>query len=200
MEKVVCLLVLVILLNGCTIVMVHDKLKEPAMKFSDTIKVMERVEGEKIHLTGFGSLTIICIPVFPSWIKGDANVEIMKNIAEALRQVGYQVVFIDSGNKTTATEPILKCKVLKYGFYNYTYLFPLVITWGGAHWKISLVNKDDSVIWSKDFKYNGNSFHIIKGHHVANKRMLNKMLNALVDEFSSKAFHDALVAQTSQKN
>jgi len=57
---------------------------------------------------------------------------------ETLTAAGYRV----RDAKGVGDGPVLQCDVKRFSFRNYTWLVPLVFTWGGVDLDLSLVNRD----------------------------------------------------------
>lgn len=177
------------LMSGCSVTMKHDDLIQSPRTFSDPIGVSKRSEGINGKV-GWGRFTLFYIPLVPVYIEGDGNELVMKQIQDALKQVGYQVSAVDS-EKAIAT-PTLKCKVNEFWFNNYTWLLPLIPTWGDIKLSTSLVSTSGKLLWSQDFKGDGFTMNFFNGYTSAAEESMTEILNDMVKAFSSDAFHVAL--------
>jgi hypothetical protein len=83
--------------------------------------------------------------------------------------------------------------VNKFWFSNYTWLFPLVPTWGNIQLTLSLESPGNgTTLWTRDFAGSGTSFNFFNGYSGAANTALTKILNEMVQEFSSEQFYRAL--------
>ena len=87
---------------------------------------------------------------------------------------------------------MLTCSVKKFWFGNYTWLFPFVPTWGGVELNTSLVSPAGTVVWTRDFSGSGFSANFFDGYSGAAESSMTTILNAMVREFASDDFHQAL--------
>jgi hypothetical protein len=176
--------------SGCSVALRHEPLSSPAQTYSDQIAVSRRAEGIDGKV-GWGRFTVFYIPLVPIYIEGgDGNEKVMEQIRGALQRVGYKVTVVDSATPPPA--PILKCKVEKFWFNNYTWFFPVVPTWGEVHLTLSLLSRDGKLLWSRDFTGDGSTFDFTDGYSTAANKSMQKILNDMVREFASQEFHRAL--------
>jgi hypothetical protein len=187
------LLLVTFLMSGCSVTMKHDDLMPSSQQYSDPINMSKSAEGIDGKV-GWGRFTMFYIPIIPVYINGEGNELVMKQIQDALKQVGYQVASVDT-EKTTNT-PILKCKVNKFWFNNYTWIFPFIPTWGDINLAVSLVSTTGQVLWSQEFKGDGFTLNFFNGYTSAAEQSMTEVLNEMVKAFSSDAFHTALVNHT----
>src|SRR5438094_5193 len=88
---------------------------------------------------GWGTFTVFAIPVAPVHVSnGPGERIIMDKVKETLVQAGYQVV--EPGGAGDGA--VLEGDVKRFRFRNYTWLFPIVFTWGGADLDMRLAGRD----------------------------------------------------------
>lgn len=181
-----------VLVAGCSIPLRYYKpLKEPKASYSGKINVEVEVENRKLTRFGWGTFTVFGIPVVPvRYRKGNANEVIMDLVSQALAKSGYAVS--KTNDSSDVSNPTVRCKVNKLFFHNYTWLFPVIITWGKVNWTLELVNSSGDILWSDKVSAPGFSLHLLLGHSVAAKRALYKLGNRMVKKFTSEEFHQAL--------
>lgn len=189
MNTITMFLFVALLMTGCSVTMKHDDLIMSPQNFSDPIAINNHSEGINGKV-GWGRFTLFYIPIVPIYIEGDGNELIMKQIQDALKQVGYQVSSVNS--ERTLTTPILKCKVNEFWFNNYTWLFPIIPTWGDIKLTATLVSPSGKVLWSQDFKGDGFTMNFFNGYTSAAQQSMTEILNDMVKAFSSDVFHAAL--------
>jgi len=177
---------------GCSIRMGHEPLDTPSRVFSDHITVAKQVERPLLR-AGWGHVSVFWIPIVPIHIEGNSNAEIMAQVHDAVRQVGYQIQIVDNG--ASVPEPVLSCKVEEFNFHNYTWLFPLVPTWGCIKMRLELVS-GGQVLWARTFDHDGMTLNFFDGYTIAARQAMDKILNQMVKELSSEEFHRALTTKT----
>lgn len=178
-----------LMISGCSITMKHDELAQPGQKFSDPITIDKRAEGIPARV-GWGRITLFAIPVAPVRIKGDGPELMMLQIQDALKQVGYQVTTVDS--EKAAEMPTLKCTVKDFSFSNYTYLAPIVPTWGDISLNANLVSPAGQVLWSQEFKGDGFTLNFFDGYTSAAEQSMTEILDEMIKAFTSESFRQAL--------
>jgi hypothetical protein len=123
------------LATGCTATLQHGKIFTTPTADKGPMGVTERAQNMKSHI-GWGTFTIFAIPVAPVTVSGDADKELMNQVKDAVEQAGYQAKIVDSASSAGAM-PVLSCKVQKFSFRNYTWLFPIVFNWGTIRLDVS---------------------------------------------------------------
>ncbi|MBI3248819.1 MAG: hypothetical protein HYZ50_20140 [Deltaproteobacteria bacterium] len=187
---VLALLAVVLTTSGCSVALKPQPLASPAQTYTDRIAASPRAEGIDGKV-GWGRFTVFYIPLVPVYIQGDGNTQIMAQVLGALQQVGYQVEPTDDAG-AAATTPTLKVKVEKFWFNNYTWFFPIVPTWGEVRLTVSLSSRNGNTLWSRDFSGDGSTYNFTDGYSIAANESMKKILDAMVQEFSSEGFHRAL--------
>src|SRR5215475_14606926 len=124
---------------ACSTTVKHDALAPAPTQFAEQVRTSRRAEGidGKVGWTRF---TAAAIPVVPVNIDGDGNEQMMDQVRDALRHLGYQPVIAEDA--APGSGPLLKCKVEKFWFNNYTWpvIFPFVPTWGDVEVTAMLVS------------------------------------------------------------
>lgn len=184
------LMMAVLVSSGCSVALKHhEPLGLPAQPYSDQVAVSRRAEGIEGKV-GWGRFTVFYIPLVPIHIEGDGNEQVMEQIRDALQQVGYRVTVVDS--ETPPPVPVLKCKVEKFWFNNYTWFLPIVPTWGEVRLTLSLLSRDGKLLWSRAFSGGGSTLNFTDGYSIAANESMQKILNDMVREFASQEFHRVL--------
>lgn len=171
--------------SSCSINMKHDQLTTPASPRSGVVATAASATGVDGKV-GWGRFTAFAIPVVPVNVNGDANAQTMAHVHDALKTAGYE---IRRGNPGKGK--VLTCTVEKMRYNNYTYLFPIVPTWGKVILRTDLTS-NGQVVWSQQFKGSGFTFNFTAGYTIANGKAMTKALNEMVIAFSSDEFHSAL--------
>ena len=179
---------------GCSIKLQHKDLIDPPRKFSDTVAYQDRSDGLDGR-GGWGRFTVFAIPVVPIQITGDdssGNQKMMEQIADALRQVGYTPVSAPAGQRPEGI--VLNCHVDKFKFSNYTWVFPLVPTWGSIELTVTLAGPGGDTRWSRQFRAGGFTMNFFNGFNSAARSAMTKILNEMVEAYASNEFHRALAS------
>ena len=178
--------------SGCAVALKHDALNAPGHSYNDplaTARLGKGIDGK----VGWGRFTVFAIPIVPIYISGakDGNEQVADQVRDALRQVGYNVTVVDA--LTSTTGPVLKCQVNKFWFSNYTWLFPIVPTWGSIDLTVSVeAPGSTTTLWTRGFSGSGSSLNFFDGYSSAANEALTKILKEMVTEFSSEQFHTAV--------
>lgn len=187
---VLSLLAVLLSTSGCSVALKPQTLTPPAQTYSDQIVVSQRAEGIDGKV-GWGRATVFYIPLVPVYINGDGNEKVMAQIRGALEQVGYKVTAPDDSAAPSAT-PVLKAKVEKFWFNNYTWFFPIVPTWGEVRVTLSLVSQNGQPLWSRAFSGDGSTFNFTDGYSIAANESMRKITESMMREFAGEEFHRAL--------
>lgn len=195
MNRKIAIIILVSIISlagaGCSInQLTHEGLTAQAETRSGTVTVADKAEGLDGGKVGWGRITIFAIPVVPIYIQGDESVQLMENIQEALVLAGYSAV--PAASTQDSQQLVLNATVNKKRYSNYTWLVPLVPTWGGMDVTLSLTNSSGDIVWSEGFKGNGFTMNFFDGYNVASKESMSEMLNAMTLAFISDDFYHAL--------
>jgi hypothetical protein len=176
---------------GCSVSLKHDPLNTPPQTYNDTVATARQAQGIDGKV-GWGHGTLFYIPIVPIYIVGekDDNEQVADQIRDALRQVGYNVTTVDPSSAPGG--PVLKCKVNKFWFNNYTWLFPFVPTWGDIELAVSVESPGKGPVWSHTFTGHGWSANFFNGYTSASSEAMTKILNDMVHEFSSEQFDSAV--------
>ena len=193
------LVVAILILNGCgsTMMLRKQDLNISEVEYSEQIRTSAVVEGQDLgRRVGRTTFTVFAITTGSVRLPDDGNKQVMDLIRDALKEVGYKVVIVDS--REPSENPLLTCRVETFWFKNYTWFWPQIKTWGGIQLEINLLSSDGKVVWTQDFFekaatwQSGDAFS-----YVGNFCML-RILNKMVKAFSSSEFHSALIGHSSQ--
>jgi hypothetical protein len=180
---------LVVVLSGCSITPRHDAIKPPPKPASGEVKALAPT-GFPADRVGWGRFTLFSIPIVPIHVNGDGPTALMQYVHEALELSGYHVT--DVRNDAPTNGPLLHVEVLRYRFNNYTWLFPIVPTWGRIELKASLVLSDGSSVWDHTFKAKGSTLNFTDGYTIAAAQCTTSIMQQMVNEFSREPFVTAL--------
>lgn len=185
---------LVSLLSACAVTIKQTPINGPDGSPKGEIRAAGKVSGLPGSKVGWGRITLFAIPVAPIYIKGDDAALVMGRVHDALRKAGYNVSVADTAAQ--AAGPTLKCNVTHFRYSNYTWLAPIVPTWGEIELDVSLHDVNDNVIWTKHFEGDGFTMNFTDGYTIAANESLDEILEQMVVAFSSPEF----VAQLSTVN
>lgn len=187
LRHILASLLITFLASSCTIHMKHGKLKAPSAPRTGVVTTAPSSTGLVIDdRVGWGTLSIFAIPVAPVFIEGDGNAKTMAMVQDALRKAGYEVRTGSPGKGK-----VLTCHVEKIKYCNYTYLFPIVPTWGGVTLKTELTS-NGTAIWTRSYKGAGSSLNFFDGYSGSHSMAMTKVLNQMVADFASDSFQQAL--------
>ena len=180
--------------TGCAITLQHDPLEPPAQAQSGDLYYQSHAEGLKGRV-GWGRGTAFYIPFVPVYIKGDdsyGNEMLMTQLSDAIAVAGYHPIVVAQG--TQSEGPVLRCRVEKASFNNYTYFFPIVPTWGSMAISLDLVDSAGKTVWSKSFDGGGFTLNFFNGYNSAAKQSMNEILSEMVQELAGEQFEVALMS------
>ena len=178
-----------LVLSGCSITQLqHDGLEEPADLQSGVVNVDSRATGFTGGRVGWGRITIFYIPVVPIHIKSDESSDLMEIVSDALVAAGYTTRMAD----IALDGPLLKAHVDKARFNNYTWLAPIVPTWGRVSVTLRLETAAGQVLWEESFSERGTTFNFFDGYNIAATESITRLANSMVEAFSAREFSDAL--------
>jgi hypothetical protein len=115
----------------------------------------------------------------------------MNFVRDALTTAGYTVSTVETGAR--APGPVLTVGIKQYKFNNYTWLAPLIFTWGRIELDASLRDADNHVLWSKSYLGKGTSVHITQGFTNSAAKCMTRVLDQMVVDFNTPAFAAASV-------
>ncbi len=176
-------------LSGCSITQLqHDGLDEPAEKRSGAVNVESRASGLDGGKVGWGRITLFSIPVVPIYITGDEAVDMRDVVSDALITAGYSPEF--SGSADSA--PLLTANVTRARFNNYTWLVPLIPTWGNVDVTLTLVSAGGEILWEEALHGGGWTLNFSDGYNIAATKSMTELANNMVNAFTSQSFSDAV--------
>ena len=179
-----------LLASGCSITPSHKELKRPATLAHGNVTTAASATGMPSGKVGWGRITLFAIPVAPVHVEGDASRDTMNFVRDALTTAGYTVSTAESS--VPASGPLLTVGIKQYKFNNYTWLAPLIFSWGRIELDATLRGTDDSVLWSKSYLGKGTSVHITQGFTNSAEKCMTRVLDQMVVDFGSPAFTGAL--------
>lgn len=187
---------LISLLSACAVTVKQTPIAGPDGAPKGELRAAKKAGGLLGSKVGWGRITLFAIPVAPVYIRGDDATVVMARVHDALRKAGYDVTVAEDG-AVGAEGPTLKCNVSYFRFSNYTWLAPIVPTWGEVEMDISLHDANDQVLWTKHFEGDGFTFNFTDGYTIAANESLDEILEQMIIEFSSPEFVTHIKAQSS---
>jgi hypothetical protein len=140
---------------------------------------------------GHGTFTVFAIPVASVSISnGPGDRLVMDKVRETIAAAGYRVLDASAGE--VSGRPVLQCGVTRFSFRNYTWLVPLVFTWGGIELDLKLVDSTGGVRWHQT--YAGKSTNLTYSFSRAVNSSMSQILEKLAQDVSSDAFQRACCA------
>ncbi len=179
-----------LLASGCSITPSHKELKSPAQRANGSVATAGTATGMPPGKVGWGRITLFAIPVAPVHVHGDASRETMNFVRDALTTAGYTVTTAEAGTSPPAA--LLTVGINQYKFNNYTWLAPLIFTWGRVGLDVTLRGTDDKVLWTKSYLGKGTSMHITEGFTKSAAKCMTRVLDEMVVDFGTPAFTAAL--------
>lgn len=195
--KAIALILSICLLSSCVIDgLTHKPLDSGSHQSqSRTVYVDSRATGFSGGRVGFGRLSLVAIPIVPIRIAGDEAKDLMEVVTDALEVAGYTVV-ITSENQGC---PILRANVNRVKFNNYTWLAPLVPTWGKFDVTLRLESVDGRTLWQQTFNGSGTSLNFFNGYNSAAVKGVTELANNMVTGLTAPTFVSALGADCDSK-
>jgi hypothetical protein len=137
---------------------------------------------------GWGTFTVFAIPIAPVTVSnGPGEARLMEEIQATLKGAGYQVVEASSAGAA----PVLQCDVKTFRFQNYTWLMPIIFTWGTVEVDMRLVSSQGAVIWQRSYK--GEKSDASSFDDAVNSAV-EQVLNAFASDVASDEFQQACCA------
>ena len=160
--------------------------------------VSERAE-QMNGIAGFVTFTLFAIPIAPVMIAGEEDKELMSQIKAAVETAGYQVKTVDNASLAVGV-PVLSCKVERFKFWDYSYLFPYVFNWGTIRLDVTITAPDGKVLWNKVYTGKGHGYYsYARPVKEALTSILNDLANDLVNaDFNNKSNDSAHPSETKQ--
>lgn len=184
-------------LSGCSITQLqHDELQEPEELQSGVVNVESVATGFTGGRVGWGRITIFYIPVVPIHIHSDEASDLMDVVQNALTTAGYTARTEDG----LQPGPVLKAHVDKARFNNYTWVAPIVPTWGRLEVTLRLDSASGEVLWEKSFIGKGSTLNFTDGYNIAATKSVTRLANSMVEAFSAPDFGEALAERALANN
>ena len=175
----------VLLLTACSIHLDPRVSKRSGAPRQGTVGASTTATGMPQRV-GWGTFTVFAIPIAPVSISnGPGERIVMDKVKETLTTAGYQVV--DAG--PSRTTPRLECDVKRFAFRNYTWLVPIVFTWGKVELDLRLVGGEGSELWKRS--YTGSNFNLAYSFSMAANRSMEQILDHVAQDVASDEFFHA---------
>jgi len=121
------------------------------------------------------------------------SIEVVMQVKKALESTGYQITLADAPSSILHPGPFLKIYIKEFYFRNYSWLLPLVRTWGDIALRLALENHEGTVLFDETFQQSGSSYRLFEGgFNQAIEEALTKVLNQIADASCTEEFRHAL--------
>ena len=80
-------------------------------------------------------------------------------------------------------------------FNNYTWLVPLIPTWGRISVTLKLESASGSILWEKSFEGKGTTFALSNSFNTAATKSITRLADSMVEAFSAHDFRLALTEE-----
>ncbi len=180
-----------ICLTGCSISQLqYSELQSPEILQSGSVYVQERASGFTGGRVGWGRITVFYIPIVPIRIRSDEASDLMQVVKDALTTAGYTTHSASDGQ----AGPVLSAHVTHARFNNYTWLAPIVPTWGRINVTLTLESKGGEILWKNSFMGKGTTFNFFDGYNIAATKSITRLADSMVEAFASAEFQNALAS------
>jgi hypothetical protein len=180
---------------GATHVSLAPPLAEPAkpVRYGGSVAVSRRAEGLP-ETIGHGTVTVFAIPATPIRFGAtDPAARIMDELRLCLTAAGYAPV--------TATEPpqgpVLTCTIDEMSFSNYTWLAPVVRTWGTIRLTLAIKDPSGKWLWQKQYEEDYADAGVSSSFNHAVNLTLSKILARATEDFTAADFHASCCSRQS---
>ena len=143
--------------TGCTATLQHGTIYTQPTADKGPIGVTTHAENIHNHI-GWGTLTVFAIPVVPVSLNGNGDTDLMLQIKDAVEQAGFKAKLVENATAADGA-PVLTCRVEKFGFRNYTWLFPFVFNWGTIQLNVAIADSGGKTLWKKTYTGKANGFY-----------------------------------------
>ena len=121
---------------SCSVKLRTGYLTQPIGSYQNQIVVADR--AEKMHtVIGLVHFSLLYLPIAPVKTVGKGEEELMKVIRQTVEHMGYKVYSPAQAGQCDGC-PVLSVTVSKFSFHDYTWMFPMVITWGKIALEVSV--------------------------------------------------------------
>ena len=176
-------------LSGCSITSLqHDPLDVPQEQQTGVVGVETKATGFTGGRVGWGRITVFYIPVVPIHIQSDESRDLIAVIENALATAGYET----RAAEALQAGPVLRAHVDKARFNNYTWLAPIVPTWGRLDVTLTLESANGEVVWEQSFNGRGTTLNFFDGYNIAATKTVTRLANSMVEAFTGPEFSDAV--------
>lgn len=139
---------------------------------------------------GWGTFTVFAIPIAPVHVSnGPGERIVMAKLKETLAGAGYRPT--EPGAPSAG--PVLEADVKRFSFRNYTWLVPLVFTWGGVDLDVRLVGHGGAPLWQRSYK--GGNFNLAYSFTLAANRSMEQVLEQFGRDVAGDEFYRACCTQ-----
>ena len=183
------LLVLSSVETACSVVLA-PKLPGNAEAVQRGVVAIEREAQGMPDPIGHGRGTLFALEAAPVRISnGPAAQVFMEQIRRTFEVAGYQMV--DSGGDPSLNT--ISCAITTFNFDNYTWLFPIVPTWGTIAFTLFLQDVDSHILWSRS--YSASSWNLWYSFSSAVNSATAKLLERLYRDLEDAKFQQACCAK-----
>jgi hypothetical protein len=181
---------LVVLASGCGVTQISlaPQIPQPAKTVDGgPVAVKDRADGLP-ETIGYSTVSLFAIPAIPVRFGGsDVAERFMDEIRTSLRVAGYTPM--------NAAElphgPLLSCTIDEFDFKNYTWLAPMIQTWGTIRLTLTLSQPAGAVRWQKQYEEQYSHGGVSASFNEAVNETLTKILSRATDDFTGADFRAA---------
>ena len=151
---------------------------------SHPVQMEQEVRGMPTPI-GHGTFTLFAIKIAPVRISNGSAPEVfMEQIHKTFEAAGFRVV-----SAADDSAPTVECVVKKFNFKNYTWLFPIVPTWGGIDIDLRLTHPEGRRLWQES--YSGGSWNLWYSFSSAVNSSTEEVLEAIFEDITGSEFQQA---------
>ncbi len=182
----------------------HYRLDEAPGPFHETIALGRHAGDLRADQSRIGRTTVTLFAI----TSGDVTLskplreEIVREIAEALESLGYEIELIDEFGAEVEGIPTMAVSIQEFHFKNYTWFAPYIRTWGDIVIGVTLQDADGVLRYEERFTGSGASScgDIDCGFTEASRKAMTQILNQLVTASGSEMFRLALDARPGSRS
>lgn len=169
---------------GCTVTIpLSPKVDAPPTRVTDGAAVAVAPKAQDVPtVIGRGTITVFAIPADSIQLDPEHGAaQIMDGVREALRSAGYTPVACAD----PPAGPFLTARITKAHFRNYTWLMPVILTWGTLRMSVVLAAPDGGTLWQRDYE---GTYKGAEGFSTAVNEAFGQILTHSANDFASPQF------------
>ncbi len=177
----------------------HYRLEEARGPFDGTITLHRTADDLRRDQSRIGrtTMSLFAITSGDVTLSGSLREEVVREVAEALESVGYDVELLDESGDAGAGLATMTVAIHEFHFKNYTWLAPYIRTWGDITLGVTLRDANGVVRYDERFTGRGTSScgDIDCGFTESSRNAMTRVLNQLIAASGSEVFRLALEAR-----